>query len=46
MLSEETILNICLQPASPQIIINTLIDQAKQAGGYDNITAIFLQHKD
>ena len=46
MLSEETILSICLQPTSPQAIINTLVDQARQAGGYDNITAIFLQYKD
>ncbi|CQR74573.1 Serine/threonine phosphatase stp [Sporomusa ovata DSM 2662] len=46
MLSEETILNICLQPSSPQTIINSLVDQARQAGGYDNITAILLQNRD
>lgn len=45
MLSEEKILSICLQPSSPQTIINTLIDQARQAGGYDNITAILLQYR-
>jgi protein phosphatase len=41
MLSEDNILSICTQPNSPQTIINTLVDQAKQAGGHDNITAIF-----
>ncbi|TWH49086.1 Stp1/IreP family PP2C-type Ser/Thr phosphatase [Sporomusa sp. KB1] len=46
MLSEETILNICLQPSSPQTIVNTLVAQARQAGGYDNITAILLQYRD
>ncbi|WP_094602715.1 Protein phosphatase PrpC [Sporomusa silvacetica DSM 10669] len=46
MLSEETILSICLQPSSPQTIIKTLVDQARQAGGYDNITAILLQNRD
>ena len=45
MLSEETILNICIQSISPQTICNTLVDQARQAGGYDNITAIFLQNR-
>ena len=43
MLSEENILSICRQPDSPQTIVNTLVEQARQAGGYDNITAILLQ---
>jgi serine/threonine protein phosphatase PrpC len=46
MLSEETILAICIQSASPQTIVNTLVEQAKQAGGYDNITAVLVQYKD
>lgn len=45
MLSEENILNICIQPISPQTISNTLINQARQADWYDNITAIFLQNR-
>lgn len=45
MLSEETILSTCIESSAPQTIINTLIDQAKQAGGYDNITAILLQNR-
>ncbi len=46
MLSEETILAICTQSAPPQTIVNTLVEQAKQAGGYDNITAVLVQYKD
>lgn len=45
MLSEETILEICVQLDPPQSIVNTLIERAKQAGGYDNITAILVQYK-
>ena len=46
MLSEETILQICSQLDNPQTIVNTLVEQARQAGGYDNITAILIQYKD
>lgn len=46
MLSEDTILKICSQYSSPQAIVNTLVDQARQAGGYDNITAVLVQYKD
>lgn len=45
MLSEAAILEFCLQPDSPQAIVNKLVSQAKQAGGHDNITAIFLQYR-
>ncbi len=43
MLSEDTILNVCTQPNNPNTIVNALVDQARQAGGHDNITAILLQ---
>lgn len=46
MLSEDTILNIYLQQDKPQTIVNTLIEQAKAAGGYDNITCILAQYRD
>lgn len=45
MLSEDNILTICTQPDSPQTIVNTLVEQARQAGGHDNITAILLQFR-
>ncbi|MBP2635644.1 MAG: prpC [Firmicutes bacterium] len=43
MLSEDNILSICTQPDNPETIVNTLVEQARQAGGHDNITAILLQ---
>lgn len=46
MLSEEVILRICTQLDQPQTIVNTLVEQARDAGGYDNITAILVQYKD
>lgn len=46
MLNEEAILNICTLLDNPQTIVNTLVEQAKEAGGYDNITVILVQYKD
>lgn len=44
MLSEEAILTMCLTSDNPQSAVNALVEQARQAGGYDNITAILVQY--
>lgn len=46
MVSEEDILSICSNPGTLQEIVNKLVEQANQAGGYDNITAILAEYKD
>ncbi|MDF2568927.1 MAG: prpC [Sporomusa sp.] len=46
MVSEEDIFSICSHPGNLQEIVNKLVEQAKQAGGYDNITAIITEYKD
>ena len=46
MVSEKDILSICLQHAHPQQAVNKLVEQAIQAGGYDNITAIIVEYRD
>ncbi|HWR44787.1 Stp1/IreP family PP2C-type Ser/Thr phosphatase [Sporomusa sp.] len=46
MMSEQEILSICLRPENPQTIVNKLVEQANQAGGYDNITAIVVEYRD
>jgi protein phosphatase len=46
MVSEEDILSICLQYENPQKVVNKLVEQAGQTGGYDNITAIIVEYRD
>jgi len=46
MITEKHILDICSQTANLPAIVNQLVEQANQAGGYDNITAIIIEYRD